>query len=85
MTKGDTIRVLEARLAALEHPDDAVAISQEPLVSRSLSRMHFYLSLLFSSRETAALRTSTALLLGLRPQLRPTQRSTYLLVGSEFP
>lgn len=33
VTKDDKIRLLEARIAAFEHPDDAVTISRDPLVS----------------------------------------------------
>ena len=33
LTKDEKIRELEARLATFEHPDEAVAISKEPLVS----------------------------------------------------
>ncbi|KAF9787362.1 hypothetical protein BJ322DRAFT_1017299 [Thelephora terrestris] len=36
-TKDDKIRALEARLAAFEQPDDAVAISQDPLFTRDSS------------------------------------------------
>jgi hypothetical protein len=32
-TKDDKIRELEARLALMESPDDATAVSKEPLVS----------------------------------------------------
>ena len=32
-TKDDKIRELQARIAALEHPDEAASISKEPLVS----------------------------------------------------
>jgi hypothetical protein len=32
-TKDDRIRKLQARLAAIEHPDEASAASKEPLVS----------------------------------------------------
>lgn len=33
VTKDEKIRLLEARLAALEHPDDTATISKDPLVS----------------------------------------------------
>ena len=36
-SKGEKICILEAHLAAYEDPDDTVAMSQEPLVSRLLS------------------------------------------------
>lgn len=32
-TKNDQIRELQARLAAVEHPDEVTAVSKEPLVS----------------------------------------------------
>jgi hypothetical protein len=32
-TKDEKIRILEARLAAFENPDEATAVSKEPLVS----------------------------------------------------
>jgi len=37
-TKDEQIRELQARLAALEDPDEATAISKEPLVSLLFSR-----------------------------------------------
>jgi len=39
-TKDEQIRELHARLAALEHPDEATAVSKEPLVSPFFLTLH---------------------------------------------
>lgn len=81
-TKDEQIRELQARLAAVQRPDEAAVVSKEPLVSSSHFRPSYQFSSQLSSREIVALlRILTQALPGPRLQPKLTLKTSWLWVG----